>query len=48
MASNPYPKGSPEWQAWLNERIAEHDEQVAKQNNENQNFEIAPPHEDDQ
>lgn len=44
---NPHPKGSPAWQQWLNDRIAEHDRQVAAQNNPNQEFEIAPPKDED-
>jgi len=30
MGSNPYPKGTPEWQQWMNEEIARHDAEQKK------------------
>lgn len=41
---NPYnPRTEPEqWQAWLNDQVAQHDAEQQSSGNENQNFEINP------
>ncbi len=43
---NPYEKGTPEWQQWFNDQVAQHDEQAKKSDDEGQQFEIAPPPDD--